>query len=292
MSDNEKKYIISIDFGSTIIKYLIMDVSKDNYRIIVLDNKVNFDIHKIIDYLSDKYNITKNEIEVILLTGGRSSFINTDLYNDIKIKIIPEFNAASFGALLLSKEEKGIIINLGTGTTFIYSDLNNIKHIGGSALGGGTIMALAKLLYRINDYDKLISFIKEGDYNKADINVEDISKTSIGDLNGSITASNLGAIIHDLKDYNDNDIMSSIVNMVVQNIGLLAKEYKINTEKVYGFTNIPCILIGGLISDNYIIKYFDRIGEYTKIKFIVPEYSRYAVCIGAYEYYILKLRNE
>ena len=292
MSDNKKKYIISIDFGSTIIKYLIMDVSKDNYRIIVLDNKVNFDIHKIIDYLIDKYNITKNEIEAILLTGGRSSFINTDLYNDIKIKIIPEFNAASFGALLLSKEEKGIIINLGTGTTFIYSDLNNIKHIGGSALGGGTIMALAKLLYRINDYDELISFIKEGDYNKADINIEDISKTSIGDLNGSITASNLGAIIHDLKDYNDNDIMSSIVNMVVQNIGLLAKEYKINTEKVYGFTNIPCILIGGLISDNYIIKYFDRIGEYTKIKFIVPEYSRYAVCIGAYEYYILKLRNE
>ena len=292
MSDDKKKYIISIDFGSTIIKYLIMDVSKDNYRIIVLDNKVNFDIHKIIDYLIDKYNITKNEIEVILLTGGRSSFINTDLYNDIKIKIIPEFNAASFGALLLSKEEKGIIINLGTGTTFIYSDLNNIKHIGGSALGGGTIMALAKLLYRINDYDKLISFIKEGDYNKADINVEDISKTSIGDLNGSITASNLGAIIHDLKDYNDNDIMSSIVNMVVQNIGLLAKEYKINTEKVYGFTNIPCILIGGLISDNHIIKYFDRIGEYTRIKFIVPEYSRYAVCIGAYEYYILKLRNE
>ena len=292
MSDNEKKYIISIDFGSTIIKYLIMDVSKDNYRIIVLDNKVNFDIHKIIDYLIDKYDITKNEIEAILLTGGRSSFINTDLYNDIKIKIIPEFNAASFGALLLSKEEKGIIINLGTGTTFIYSDLNNIKHIGGSALGGGTIMALAKLLYRINDYDELISFIKEGDYNKADINIEDISKTSIGDLNGSITASNLGAIIHDLKDYNDNDIMSSIVNMVVQNIGLLAKEYKINTEKVYGFTNIPCILIGGLISDNHIIKYFDRIGEYTKIKFIVPEYSRYAVCIGAYEYYILKLRNE
>ena len=50
MDSNFKKYIISIDFGSSIIKYLIMDVSKDDFKIIALDNKVNFDIYNIFLY--------------------------------------------------------------------------------------------------------------------------------------------------------------------------------------------------------------------------------------------------
>ena len=287
-----KKYIISIDFGSSIIKYLIMDVSKDDFKIFALDNKVNFDIHSIIDFLLNEYNININDIEVILLTGGRSSFIDLNKYQNVNIKIIPEFTSASFGALLLSKQDRGIILNLGTGTTYIYSDLNEVKHLGGSAIGGGTIMALAKLLYQIENYDDLINFIKKGNFKNADINIEDISKTNIGDLNASVTASNLGAIINNTKKFNDYDIMSSIVNMVVQNIGLLAKELKVNIEKKYNIKNLPLILIGGLIADEYILKYFDDICSYTNVKYLIPEYSRYAVCIGAYEYYLLKLKNE
>ena len=287
-----KKYIISIDFGSSIIKYLIMDVSKDDFKIIALDNKVDFNIHGIIDYLLLEYNIDKNDIEVILLTGGRSSFIDLNKYGNVKINIIPEFTSASFGALLLSKQDRGIILNLGTGTTYIYSDLNEIKHIGGSAIGGGTIMALAKLLYKIENYDDLICFIKKGNFKNADINIEDISKTNIGELNANITASNLGAIINNTKKYNEFDIMSSIVNMVIQNIGLLAKELKVNVENQYNIKNLPLILIGGLIADEYILKYFDDICSYTNVKYLIPEYSRYAVCIGAYEYYLLKQKNE
>lgn len=292
MDSNFKKYIISIDFGSSIIKYLIMDVSKDDFKILALDNKVNFDIYNIIDYLLVEYKISINDIEVILLTGGRSSFIDLNKYENLKIRIIPEFTSASFGALLLSKQDEGIIVNLGTGTTYIYSDLNEINHIGGTAIGGGTIMALAKLLYSIENYDDLISFIKKGNLNNADINIEDISKTNIGELNTNVTASNLGAIINNTKKYNDYDVMSSIVNMVVQNIGLLAKELKINTEYKMNIKNLPLILIGGLIADEYILKYFDDICAYTNVKYIIPEYGRYAVCIGAYEYYILKLKNE
>ena len=292
MVNSFKKYIISIDFGSSIIKYLIMDVSKDDFKILALDNKVDFDIHSIIDYLLNEYKININDIEIILLTGGRSSFIDINKYENTKIRIIPEFTAASFGALLLSKQDRGIVLNLGTGTTYIYSDLNEVKHLGGSAIGGGTIMALAKLLYKINNYNDLIEFIKKGNFKNADINIGDISKTNIGDLNANVTASNLGAIINGIKEYNNYDIMSSIVNMVIQNIGLLAKEKKINIENQYNIKNIPLILIGGLIADEFILKYFDDICSYTKVKYIIPEFSRYAVCIGAYEYYLLKLKNE
>ena len=292
MVNSFKKYILSIDFGSSIIKYLIMDVSKDDFKIVALDNKVNFDIHNIIDYLINEYNISNDDIEAVLLTGGRSSFIDLNKYKELNIKIVPEFTAASFGALLLSKQDRGIIVNLGTGTTFLYSDLNLIKHIGGTAIGGGTIIALAKLLYKIENYDDLISFIKKGNRNNVDINIEDISKTNIGDLNASITASNLGAIINDIKEYNEHDVMSGIVNMIVQNIGLLTKEIKTNTEYRLNISNIPIILIGGLIADSHILKYFDDIFSYTNLKYLVPDYSRYAVCIGAYEYYLLKLKNE
>ena len=292
MVNSFKKYILSIDFGSSIIKYLIMDVSKDDFKIVALDNKVNFDIHNIIDYLINEYNISNDDIEAVLLTGGRSSFIDLNKYKELNIKNVPEFTAASFGALLLSKQDRGIIVNLGTGTTFLYSDLNLIKHIGGTAIGGGTIIALAKLLYKIENYDDLISFIKKGNRNNVDINIEDISKTNIGDLNASITASNLGAIINDIKEYNEHDVMSGIVNMIVQNIGLLTKEIKTNTEYRLNISNIPIILIGGLIADSHILKYFDDIFSYTNLKYLVPDYSRYAVCIGAYEYYLLKLKNE
>ena len=291
MVSNFKKFIISIDFGSSIIKYLIMDVSKDEFKIIALDYKINFDINKIIHYLLSEYKISTNDIEVILLTGGRSSFIDLSKYEYLNIIIVPEFTAASFGALLLSKQDRGIVLNLGTGTTYIYSDLNEVIHIGGTAIGGGTIMALAKLLYKIENYNDLICFIKKGNFKNVDINIEDISKTNIGDLNATVTASNLGAIINNSKKYSDYDIMASIVNMVIQNIGLLAKELKTVVENKYSIKNLSFILIGGLIADDYILKYFDDICAYTNVNYIIPEYRRYAVCIGAYEYYILKLKK-
>lgn len=285
-----KKYIISIDYGSSVIKYLIMDTSKDEIRIVNMDIKKDVDIHDVIDTLINEYSIKYDDIEAVLITGARSSFVDCNSYKFNVIKV-EEFIASSYGALLLTKSDKALVINLGTGTTFIYSDLNETKHLGGTALGGGSIMSLAKLLYSINDYNDLISFIKKGDCNNVDLNIGDISKNDIGSLKSNITASNLGAIINNTKKYNDNDVMAGIVNMVVQNIGLLAKEIRNNLILVKDDNSINCILIGGLIKDKHILQYFKNIGEYINIEFITPDYSSHVACIGAYEYYLLKLKN-
>lgn len=287
-----KKYIISIDLGSTMIKYLIMDTSSDDFKIFAIDSKSDYDIHKVFEYIINKYNISLSDIEALIFTGARSSFINNDDYYNVNVFQVSEFTSASYGALLLSNIEKGIIINLGTGTSFLYSDLNTIRHIGGTAIGGGTIMSLVKILYKIEKYDDLIDFIKNGNNNNVDLNIGDISNTNIGDMNKNTTASNLGAIINNTKEYNDNDVVAGIVNLVIQNIGLLIKETKKNLENELNENNIPCILIGGLITSDYIKKYFDKIGDYINVKFKYTNYSDYAVCIGAYEYYILKLKNE
>ena len=80
MSLSFKKYIISIDLGSTIIKYLVMDTSNDKFKIFAIDSKTNYDIHKIFDYIINKYKISLSDIEALIYTGARSSFINFDSY--------------------------------------------------------------------------------------------------------------------------------------------------------------------------------------------------------------------
>ena len=94
-----------------------------------------------------------------------------------------------------------------------------------------------------------------------------------------ITAANFAAI---QKKANKNDYIAALLNMILENIMLIVKSIN---------NNQPSIFIGTMVADDYVKTCIKKIAEYTKNEVVFVENAEYAIVIGAWEYYLLKLRK-
>lgn len=285
------KYIFSIDFGSSNIKTIVMKIINEDIEVfdkfIVINNGIKSFENYIIDYISKK-QIKNEEIEIFLLCGGGSSYYQKKFidYNAIKID---EIKAIGFGAVVLSKKQKVMAVNLGTGTTIVYSDFNETIHLSGTGLGGGTFIGLCKKLNI--DYKNIAELFEMADIGNAsnvDLIISDISSEQISDMSKDVTCSNFGGIN---KKCTNSDIVSSVLNLISQNIGLIVSAVydSLTKEK----EDVDIVLSGTFISHKVVKKYFSFIEKYTKKNYIYidDEYSPYTTAIGAYEYYLIMIRE-
>lgn len=283
-------YTLVFDFGSTNFKYLILKITDDqkeaNIEIIGKGRSVATDFALFIFEIINKYSIDKKNIEKILATGTGSSYLD-DRLEGIDIIKIDEFNAIAYGGIVLSKLEKGNIVSIGTGTTIVYSDLERVERIGGTGLGGGTLVGLGSAILsnvecgdkEITNFKTLIDMAKNGDKSNVDLMIGDISKDNIGNMTSDITAANFAAT---QKKANKNDYIAAVLNMILENIMLIIKS--INNKQ-------PSVFIGTMVADNYVKDCIKKIAEYTKNEVVFVEDAEYAIVIGAWEYYLLKLRK-
>lgn len=283
-------YTLVFDFGSTNFKYLVLNIAENekeaNIEIIGKGRSIATDFAIFIYEIIKKYNIDIKNIEKILATGTGSSYLE-DRFEEIEIIKIDEFNAIAYGGIVLSKLEKGNIVSIGTGTTIVYSDLEKVERIGGTGLGGGTLVGLGSaILSNVECGDKevtnsktLIDMAKNGDKSNVDLMIGDISKNNIGNMTSDITAANFAAT---QKKANKNDYIAALLNMILENIMLIIKS--INNKQ-------PSVFIGTMVADNYVKDCIKKIAEYTKNEVVFVEDAEYAIVIGAWEYYLLKLRK-
>lgn len=283
-------YIISVDLGSSNFKAIVMKIDGDNISVVCKYKSKSFDFGKFISEIIEKFSIDKTKIEKIVATGTGSSYIS-DKFENIDIVKVAEFDAIGFGGLILSHLEEGIVASIGTGTAFIYSNLIENKHLGGTGLGGGALVGLGKRLLTkdfnndgkevVSCFQKVIDMAKHGNTKNVDLTIGDISKNDIGSLTKDITAANFAAIY---KKASDSDYAAGVINMILENIILQANLY--NTKK------LPIVLIGTMVSDPYIKDCIRNVCKYCgpESDFRFVDESEYAIAIGAYEYYLLRLR--
>lgn len=284
-------YIISVDLGSTNNKAIVLKIENDNIELIGKVKKRSTDFALFIIDILKKYNIEKENIEKIIATGTGASYIEDSIFGVDIIKV-NEFDAIGYGGLILAKVYEGIVVSIGTGTSFIYSDLNKCERLGGTGLGGGTLLGLGRKFLKNNKnidanstyFLDLIEMAKKGNTKNVDLTIGDINKENIGDLTTDLTAANFAGIC---KVSNDNDYVAGIVNMLVETISLMAKLHK----KILNKNDMPIIIIGTFVADKYIQEKFIKFAEYTKDKYIFINNVEYAISIGAYEYYLLRLRK-
>lgn len=68
-----------------------------------------------------------------------------------------------------------VIASMGTGVSFNVADgEGNVKHVGGTAVGGGTLMALSRLIFGITDFSELIKLAAKGKAANVDLLIRDI----------------------------------------------------------------------------------------------------------------------
>jgi len=172
----------------------------------------------------------------------------------------------------LSGTKNIIITNIGTGTVIIEAGDKGISHFGGSGVGGGTILGLAKKLLPTAEFSGILELAKNGNLSNVDLLLSDITDTGISFLSKESTAANFGKM---LDAAGPPDIALAIINIVYQVIGVLSvfAARARNTDRVIVTGNGSKNPIGQKILT-------DITGMYG-IKFIYPEHAEYTTAVGA-----------
>lgn len=215
--------------------------------------------------------LSLSQVCQIILTGVGSSLFGKNIYG-IPTKQVDEFKAIGLGGLALSKKKEGLIISMGTGTAFVRAGKEGIKHIGGSGVGGGTVLGLCGKLCGASSFSTVTELAAKGSLKKVDLNIEDISTGVIATLPPDTTASNFGKM---QDDATGADFALGVLNMTFQTIGMMAV-FACRNDKVK-----DVILTGTLSQVPFAKKVFQALHKMHGINFIIPQNAIYATATGA-----------
>jgi type II pantothenate kinase len=263
--------IIGIDIGSTTTKAVSIEDGK-------LTRKIRVRASDAVTAATGAFGkmILENEIKMdaikgIMITGVGASKIKNDIFG-IPTQKLDEIQSIGTGGMFLSGMEDIIITNIGTGTVIIEAGKKRISHFGGSGIGGGTILGLAKKLLPTSEFPGIMELAETGNLNQVDLLLEDIMDADISFLGRESTAANFGKMLDTAAS---GDIALAILNMVYQVIGVLSvfEDRKKNTGRVIVTGNGSGNLIGR--------KILSVITGLYGIEFIFPENAEYTTAIGA-----------
>jgi type II pantothenate kinase len=168
---------------------------------------------------------------------------------------------------------------MGTGTALVEADGRQQKHLGGTGVGGGTLIGLAKYMIGISDFDTLLEMAEKGSLNNVDLSIADITQGEIGNLPPDATASNFGK--HNDKA-NANDLALGIINLVSQTIGMMS----IFASRQNGYKKV--VLTGKVVKVPQTRKIFDNLKLMFGVDFVIPEHAEFSTAVGAAYAQVLK----
>jgi type II pantothenate kinase len=217
-------------------------------------------------------NISLAEVERIMITGVGSTFIGNELYS-IPCEHVSEFISVGIGGQYLSGLKKALVVSMGTGTASVYADGSNRTYIGGTGVGGGTIIGLSKKMLGIGDINTLFEIAKDGDLNSVDLKIGDITNKNISPtLSEKTTAANFGNLS---ELATPADIALGILNLVFETVGMIA----VFASRSCNIRDI--VLTGTLTRAPQAKEIFETMSAMFDTNFIIPDHSRYGTVIGA-----------
>lgn len=124
-------------------------------------------------YLHDN-KIALSDVEQVMLTGVGAAYIDEPVYG-IPTQKVDEFIADGLGARFESGLTKAIVVSMGTGTSFVQCEGDDIRHIGGIGIGGGTLQGLSRVMLNTRDPKQIQSLALQGDIHNINLLIGDIS---------------------------------------------------------------------------------------------------------------------
>ncbi|MBS0000491.1 MAG: hypothetical protein KFF73_16040 [Cyclobacteriaceae bacterium] len=216
-------------------------------------------------------NFALENVRLIAATGVGAGKIKNRLFG-IPVRIVDEFDAIGTAGLFLSGLQEAVVVSMGTGTAVVIVKDGKIIHWGGSGVGGGTLVGLARRMLNITTIHTLLDKAGKGKLERVDLTVGDIAGGSLDNLPASITASNFGKMSDDATD---EDIALAILNLVAQTIGVMS----IAAARSEGIRDI--ILTGKLSGISLMKDILEKVANLYTTKFIIPEHAGFATAIGA-----------
>ena len=211
------------------------------------------------------------DVEKIMLTGVGSAYIDNDIYGLPTAKS-DEFLCDGLGAKFESGLDHIIVVSMGTGTSLVRCDGDDITHIGGISIGGGTLQGLSRIMLQTSDIRQVAALAMHGDLSKVNLLIGDISAKPLPGLPMDATASIFG---NAGTDSSREDIALGLIHMVLQSIGSASVLSAINTD-INNF-----VLIGNLTLLPQTRDVFPLIEKLYRVHFCIPKYSEFCTAIGA-----------
>ncbi|MFF2752827.1 type II pantothenate kinase [Psychrobacillus sp. NPDC058041] len=264
---------IGIDAGGTLTKIAYWDEKKQLHLLNFLSS--NFKAVK--DWIESNHSLAS-----ICLTGGRAEQLKKYLLSQNDIPYIVEFDATMAGVMYQLKQEnihceKAIIANIGTGTSIHLMNGESHRRLGGTGIGGGTLIGLGQVLTGITSYEEMINLSKSGSREFIDILVSDIYESNKLPLNGSLTASNFGGVaLKSTENKSHADYLSGLQGIIGEVVASLC----IQAADAHNVNRV--IYIGSTLENNDLLKKI--IQSYTNLKEKEPiflEKHGYSGAIGA-----------
>ena len=219
----------------------------------------------------NEFSLPLQEIDIIAITGVGATSLPDQLFG-IPVSPVEEFTAIGLGGLFLAKKNRAVIVSMGTGTALVLAHDKSVKHLGGSGIGGGTLIGLSRYILNTSDFENIVNLAKTGSLDKIDLNISDISSKNMGDIPLSATASNFGK---HLDNASQPDIALGLINLVCQTIGMMA----VFASREHQLDEI--ILTGKLMRLPQAKEIFRRLGKLFGKEFFIPENADYSTAVGA-----------
>ena len=269
--------VIGIDVGGSTTKIVGFKTDGDKRELIppqfVKANDPITAIYGAFGKFTDENGIRIQDIDKVLMTGVGSSYVKHDLYG-INCVRVPEFDCIGKGGLFLSGLSNAVVVSMGTGTAIVHAEKGAaMRYLGGTGVGGGTLMGLSKLLVGAADIGHISEFVECGDLGNVDLRIKDMTASGTAPvMNADMTAANFGNV-SDVAT--KSDIAKGISNLVYETVGMVA----IFASRSVGVTDI--VLTGNLTRLPSCIKKFEEFnGLGYGVRFVVPELSEFSTAIG------------
>lgn len=268
--------VIGIDVGGSTTKIVGFEKDCEKRRIIapqfISANDPLTATYGAFGKFTDENRIAISDIERVYMTGVGSSYIKRNLYG-IDCVRVPEFTCIGRGGLYLSGLDNALVVSMGTGTALVHASGDGMNYLGGTGVGGGTLVGLSKLMCGAESIDHIVELGENGSLANVDLRIKDMTaKDALGGLPGDMTAANFGNV-SEIAD--KGDVARGIMNLVYETVAMVS----VFAARHAGVKDV--VLTGNLTRLGFCAEKFREINQMGYgVNFTIPEMSQFSTVIG------------
>ncbi|RIH89600.1 Fumble domain-containing protein [Calidithermus roseus] len=221
-------------------------------------------------------NLEPSRLSAIATTGGLHRNL-PDYVEGVRVHKVGEAEAIGRGGLALAQLGQALVVSAGTGTAMIAARDGKFEHVTGSAVGGGTLLGLSRLLIGTADPLEVARLAGAGDSGGVDSTLADAIGGGIGHLPASATAVNFGRVAELEHPPSREDIAAGLFTIVGQVIGVIA----LNAARATGLEHI--VIVGHLPDLEPLRQALERVWQFYLVepRPLIPPHGGWATALGA-----------
>jgi type II pantothenate kinase len=162
----------------------------------------------------------------IALTGGGAPRLARLLQSDTAD--VGEFDAWALGARRMLEESgenppRFLLVSVGTGTSALLVEHRAARRVGGTALGGGTIHGLGRLLAGVPRFEEIAALARQGDRRRVDLLIRDVYPEGGFLLPAEVNAASFARLTRqgEADTAKPADLAQALMGLVGENVALI-----------------------------------------------------------------------